>query len=205
MHRDARTLDEVARRLVRDSEEDLRRFLGVAQLEPALVTSLYLHVRSVIERCDEESVVDELVLALYLSASAWQPAEELPVDLLAALHSVITRTLQTERSKGEAMKLMSWMLPVCLLLAPMALAAEDGAALFKSKCALCHGADGSGDTPMGKKLALKALGSESVQKLTDEQISQTIVKGKGKMPAFDKKLTPDQVRALVAHVRSLRK
>ncbi len=100
------------------------------------------------------------------------------------------------------MKLIPSTLILCLLLAPAVLA-EDAAAVFKSKCAMCHGADGKGDTAMGKKLAIKALTAPEVQKLTDEQIQQTIVKGKNKMPSFDKKVTPDQVKALVAHIRTL--
>lgn len=206
MQRDASTLDHIARRLVHDSDEDLRRFLQVEHLDPALVALLYLHVRGMIERCDEVGAVDELALAIYLTASAWQPSAEPPVGLLTALHSVITRTLDPPLSKGASMKLTTSLLALCLLaaLAPAALA-EDGAALFKSKCAMCHAVDGGGDTPMGRKLGLKPLGGTDVQKLTDDQIGQTVVKGKGKMPAFDKKVTPDQVQALVAHIRTLKK
>lgn len=105
------------------------------------------------------------------------------------------------------MKLGSIILALCLTLAfaPVAYAAEDGAAVYKAKCALCHGPDGDGNTPMGKKLGLKALSSAEVRKLTDDQIRQTIVKGKGKMPSFDKKVTNDQLQPLVAHIRSLGK
>lgn len=105
------------------------------------------------------------------------------------------------------MKLASTILVICLTLAlaPVAYAAEDGAAVFKAKCAMCHGPNGDGSTPMGKKLGLKALSSAEVQKLTDDEVRQTIVKGKGKMPAFDKKVTSDQLQALVAHIRSLGK
>ncbi len=105
------------------------------------------------------------------------------------------------------MKLASTILVLCLILAfaPVAYADEDGGAVYKAKCALCHGPDGDGNTAMGKKLGLKALSSAEVQKLTDDQIRQTIVKGKGKMPSFDKKVTGDQQKALVAHIRSLGK
>ena len=100
------------------------------------------------------------------------------------------------------MKLIPSTLVVCLLLAP-ALVAEDGAAAFKSKCAMCHAVDGNGNTPMGKKLGIKSLTAPEVRKLTDDQLQQTIVKGKGKMPSFDKRLTSAQVKALVAHIRAL--
>jgi len=91
-----------------------------------------------------------------------------------------------------------------LLLAPAVLA-DDAAALFKTKCQACHGANGAADTPMAKKFAVKVLGSADVQKQTDAQLTTTITKGKNKMPAFDGKLTADQVKALVALIRSFKK
>lgn len=79
--------------------------------------------------------------------------------------------------------------------------AEDGAALYKAKCAGCHAADGSG-SPMGKKLGAKPLGGADVQKLSDADLEKVIGTGKNKMPAF-KTLTADQVKALVTEIRSL--
>ena len=96
MRRDSATLDCLARRLVQGSEERLRKFLAVDHLDPALVALIYLHVRGVIERCAEEDAVDELALAIYLTAAAWQASDDPPVDLLPALHTVIQRTLDTE-------------------------------------------------------------------------------------------------------------
>lgn len=93
---------------------------------------------------------------------------------------------------------------VATLAAPLS-AADDPAALYKSKCAMCHGATGAGDTPMGKKLALKPLASPEVQKSTDDQMKELIVKGKGKMPAFGSKLSAEQVKQLVGVVRGFAK
>ncbi len=81
----------------------------------------------------------------------------------------------------------------------------DGEATFRAKCAICHGADGSGNTPTGKKMGLKALGSAEVQKLSDAQLSNIIQKGKDKMPAFGSSLSADQVREIVAFIRTLKK
>jgi mono/diheme cytochrome c family protein len=91
-------------------------------------------------------------------------------------------------------------LMLALVLPFSALAADDAAAMFKTKCSPCHGADGSGNTPMGKKVAAKALGSPEVQKQTDEQLQKVIASGKGKMPAFDK-LSAAQIADLVKVVR----
>jgi cytochrome c6 len=78
----------------------------------------------------------------------------------------------------------------------------DGAALYKTKCQPCHGADGSGNTPVGKSLHVKALGSDEVQKLSDADLTKIIHDGKNKMPAFAGKLSDDELRQVVAFIRS---
>jgi len=73
-------------------------------------------------------------------------------------------------------------------------------ATFKAKCAMCHGADGKGKEAM----KTRDLASADVQKMSDADLSGMITNGKGKMPAY-KTLTPDQVKDLVAFIRSLKK
>ena len=82
---------------------------------------------------------------------------------------------------------------------------SDAAKLYKTNCALCHSADGSGDSPSGKALHAKDLRSEEVQKQSDEALSEVITKGKGKMPAFGAKIKPDDVTNLVSYLRALPK
>lgn len=84
-------------------------------------------------------------------------------------------------------------------------AQSDASALFKSKCALCHGDDGSGATPTGKALKAKDLRSDEVQKNSDLELTDTITKGRNKMPAFGQKLKPDQIQQLVAYIRHIAK
>lgn len=84
-------------------------------------------------------------------------------------------------------------------------ATADGAALYKAKCAMCHGADGAGKTPMGQKLNIRDLHSAEVQKLSDADLSHSIAQGKGKMPGFGKTLNEDQIKVLIAHIRELGK
>jgi len=91
---------------------------------------------------------------------------------------------------------------VAVLIIPMESFAADGAAIFKGKCATCHGADGSGNTPMGKTLKIKDLGSAEVQKA---DIQKSITDGKGKMPAYKGKLTDDEIKAVAAFVKTLKK
>ena len=82
-------------------------------------------------------------------------------------------------------------------------AGADAAATYKAKCASCHGADGSGSTPTGKKLKLLDQRSADVQKLTDDQLYAIVAKGKGKMPGYEKTLGAATCKALVAHIRKL--
>ena len=84
-------------------------------------------------------------------------------------------------------------------------AQSDGEKIFTTKCTLCHAADGSGSSPTGKALKAKDLKSDEVQKASDEDLTTIITNGKGKMPAFGKKLKPEDIQALVAYVRSLAK
>lgn len=82
---------------------------------------------------------------------------------------------------------------------------DDDQSLFKSKCATCHGADGSGNTTMGKQLNVRDLRSTEIQKQTNVQLAGIIKNGKGKMPAFGKSLNDGQINQLVAFIRTLRK
>ncbi|MFZ0637291.1 MAG: c-type cytochrome [Candidatus Acidiferrales bacterium] len=84
--------------------------------------------------------------------------------------------------------------------------AQDAAALFKTKCAVCHAADGSGSSQMGKQLGANDLRSDGVQKQTDAQLTESITNGKGKkMPAYKGKLTDAQITQLVDYIRDLAK
>jgi len=95
---------------------------------------------------------------------------------------------------------------LALLAALPALAAgSDGAAIYKSKCATCHAADGSGDTPAGKAMKVHDLRSADVQKQTDIQLTDVIAGGKGKMPPYGKSLSTADIQALIAHIRTLKK
>jgi cytochrome c553 len=81
----------------------------------------------------------------------------------------------------------------------------DAAADYKAKCATCHGPDGKGDTAMGKTMKVKDLGSDEVQKQSDAELTTIIEKGKKPMPAYEGKLTKEQIDGLVKYIRSLKK
>src|SRR5205807_934816 len=84
--------------------------------------------------------------------------------------------------------------------ATSAYAQDDPTALYKSKCQACHGADGKGDTPAGKKVGAKDFHSPEVAKMSDAELFDITKKGKEKMPPYDKKLTDDQIKALIKFI-----
>ncbi len=84
---------------------------------------------------------------------------------------------------------------VLLISVPARTTSDDDAALYKSKCAMCHGA-----TAEKKVDKTKA----------DDELIQTVLKGKKlekppNMPAFEERgITADQAKALVGYMKSLK-
>ncbi|HMH05497.1 MAG TPA: cytochrome c [Terriglobales bacterium] len=85
------------------------------------------------------------------------------------------------------------------------LTAQDAGGLYKAKCSACHGADGKGDTAMGKKMGLRDFASPEVQKKSDDDLTTIISDGKDKMPSYKKSLKPEQIKEVVDYIRSLAK
>ena len=80
-----------------------------------------------------------------------------------------------------------------------------GKDVFSSNCVMCHGADASASTPMGKMLKIPDLHSPTVQKLSDADLTNVISKGHNRIPAFGSKLTAEQITQVVAFIRTLKK
>ncbi len=95
---------------------------------------------------------------------------------------------------------------VLFLVAPKLSWAEDAAATFKAKCAMCHGADGKAETAIGKKMNIPSFASDRVKKASDAEIEDFIANGgkeKKASHAFASKGV--DAKAMVGHVRSLGK
>jgi cytochrome c6 len=98
-----------------------------------------------------------------------------------------------------------------LIAAPIAVRAADAKANWDTNCAQCHGKSGAADTKMGKALNAKDLTDPKVQAaFSDAKATQSIKEGvkeggKTTMKAFGGKLTDDEIKALVAYVRTLKK
>jgi mono/diheme cytochrome c family protein len=104
------------------------------------------------------------------------------------------------------------LLTISLLVAtPLSLRAADAKANWDNNCAQCHGVTGKGDTKMGKMLnAMDLTDAKKQASFTDAQATTAIkdgIKQNGKttMKAFGGKLSDDEIKALVAYVRTLKK
>ncbi len=84
-------------------------------------------------------------------------------------------------------------------------ALAQGDATYKAKCAMCHGADGSGGTPAGKAMGARSFRDPDVVKESDADLQDVILKGRKKMPAYQSKLSADDVQNLVKYIRQLQK
>ena len=82
----------------------------------------------------------------------------------------------------------------------------DAKATFDSKCASCHGKDGRAKSLHAKHVHARDLTDAAWQgNVSDERLFNSISNGKGKMPDFKRKLSEDQIDALVRYVRQLKR
>ena len=94
---------------------------------------------------------------------------------------------------------------LALSLAVPALAQNNGAEIFKSKCALCHGADGLATTTTAKMMKVPSFRSPDLVKAPESLLVEATKDGKGKMPAYKNQLTDAQIQQVVAYIRTLQK
>jgi cytochrome c553 len=103
---------------------------------------------------------------------------------------------------------------LCVAIAACALInarAGDVKAVYEKQCVKCHGADGKGDTKMGKKLNVKDYTDAKVQEeMKDDAAFKSIKEGmkdkEGKtlMKPIEGS-SDDDIKALVAHMRTFKK
>jgi cytochrome c553 len=107
-------------------------------------------------------------------------------------------------------KLVALLIPAFLATA-LAANAADASENWKTHCAKCHGADGKGDTKMGKKAGCKDMTDAKVQaEMKDDKAFKSVKEGlkdgdKTLMQAYSEKLSDDEIKALIGHVRSFKK
>jgi len=92
---------------------------------------------------------------------------------------------------------------VSLLAAGTASFAQSGADTYKSKCQMCHGADGTGNTPAGKSTKVHSFSDPDVLKMSDDELISITTNGKNKMPTYKGKLTDAQIKEVIAYIHTL--
>ena|SRR5579883_3528993 len=81
----------------------------------------------------------------------------------------------------------------------------DAKQLYARNCARCHGADGRGETELGKAYGSPDLTDADWQrKVGDKRLTASITNGRENMPAFGKRLSHEEIVALVAYVRTFK-
>jgi mono/diheme cytochrome c family protein len=98
------------------------------------------------------------------------------------------------------MLVMTIAVALFILIPSLSWAGDDGATIYKAKCAACHGADAAGK-PAAK---IPSLVSDEAKKASDDDLAKDIAE-KAKHPATVKSLPPDQIKAVVTYIRSLQK
>jgi mono/diheme cytochrome c family protein len=102
-------------------------------------------------------------------------------------------------------------LAAAVLMVPLSSRGADVEQNWKKDCMACHGKDGKGQTKAGRKAGVKDMTDDQYQaKITDEKAIEAITHGikedgKQKMKPFGEKLKEDEIKALVAKVRSFKK
>ena len=90
--------------------------------------------------------------------------------------------------------------PIASILAAV-IAASEGKTLYDTKCAQCHGKDGVAK-PAGK--GSRNFNDPAFQGAASvASIGAITAEGKGKMPGYKSKLSPEQIQAVAAHVKTL--
>ena len=91
---------------------------------------------------------------------------------------------------------------LAMSVAAPAFAQGAGAATYKAKCQMCHGADGQ-PTMAGKSMKAMPFNSPELKQASTASLIASVTNGKGKMPAYAGKLTDSQIKEVVGYVRTL--
>jgi cytochrome c553 len=111
------------------------------------------------------------------------------------------------------MKKIITLIAAAMTLSAIAVYASDAKSkeVYDKECAKCHGADGKGDTKMGKKMGAKDYSNPKVQaEMKDDQAFKAIKEGlkdkDGKVLMKPTEgLSDDEIKALVKYMRTFKK
>jgi cytochrome c553 len=111
-----------------------------------------------------------------------------------------------KRSIIQVVSVLMVLFPLLLLALAVSGDATAGKSVYRTKCKMCHGADGAGNPAMAQLFGVEipAMDSECVQKQTDMELKEVISQGKGKMAAV-RGLSDQDLANVIAYLRSLKK
>jgi len=151
-----------------------------------------------------ESVVTHMALTARLTPDETQAVREFLVGAAQARAQTASSMAQSSRQR-EPLRLASR--------GAVGIASVDsrccdpavGRAVFKAQCVACHGSEGKGDGPAAAALNPRPANLADparMQKVVDDSLVLVITAGRRTMPGYAKILTPEQIREVVAYLRS---
>jgi mono/diheme cytochrome c family protein len=105
----------------------------------------------------------------------------------------------TQGIKAAAVVLMT------AFIAWQAFAQSSGANIYRVKCAMCHGADGLAATPMAKSMKELSFKDPAMLKASDARFFASTKYGINKMPGYSTRLTDQEIKDVIAFIRTLQK
>lgn len=109
------------------------------------------------------------------------------------------------------MKMTKMLIVAAALALPVSIASADVEAVYKKNCASCHGADGSGNTRMGKKAGARDYRDAKVQASFSDAEALAAIKdgvkkdGKEVMKGYSSKVSDAEAKELVKYIRAFKK
>ena len=132
-------------------------------------------------------------------------------DLLWSIATTVVLSSCGQEPPTETWAPTDHQVPAAIAETPEAETAQgsSGAALFAVHCASCHGQDGLGNGPGLPPMAPPVVSFATAafqDSRTDGAIVDTVTNGRGGfMPAFGSRLSAEGIRAVVGHLRTLRR
>ena len=103
------------------------------------------------------------------------------------------------------MKNLSKVIFLAILAASATAAIAQAPDNYKTKCQMCHGADGLGATPAGKSMKAIPFNDPQITSKSDADLIAATTDGKGKMPAYKGKLSDAEIKGVIAYIHTLQK
>lgn len=122
-----------------------------------------------------------------------------------ARHGIAAQWSGTEKEMKKTVSVGALLAVALFFVALQSMAQSGSEAVYKAKCASCHGAKGVPSPAMAKAMQLKPATDPAVKSKSEAQMIELTKNGVGKMPAYKGKMSDAEIKASVAYFRSLAK